>query len=146
MQVANELSKFLSENLVDLNERRRERGGSWIYTDIPRLDNTMPRIGIFPKGSTMRLLGIGSRSSLEDRIIQISIFVNKGSKYEIDGELQKSEYVLDWITDKIIKLIWENINEFRCNNIWTLIPFNIVSDLNSDIQKIHIEYELKLTR
>ncbi len=145
-QVANQIRQLLLDNLIDPNRRRVERGNNWIFTDFPRADATMPRIGIIFVDGSMERLAIGSPNQLQRGRLQVSIFLNKKGQYYINDELEKSEYVLDYLANEIIKLVYNNQSSLRDENVLHVLPINESFTEKDGIIQRNLDLEILIMR
>ena len=104
------VENVLRPNMTDINDKRASRKGSgynWIYSDLPRATNDMPRIGVeFDSGGAVPE-AIGSLNVRQRPVIQVQVKMTQGNKYDIDndGNKEKTEDCIDYLEDRVIKLI-----------------------------------------
>lgn len=110
--IIDKIKSILESNLTDPNDYR---SGNWIYTDEPRLDATKPRIGIEFIDDSREWLSINSKKKVISGRIQISIFIDTTTKYDIDGdgEPEKAEDVLDYLQKQVENAIRNNQSQIK---------------------------------
>lgn len=140
----------LNNNISDPNTRR---SGPWIHQDFPRLDATMPRIGIIKIGGVMENRGIGSNQRTQILTIQCSILNKKGSNgaWDVEGDstLERGEDVLDWIADQCVQAIQSNQSSFKTAGADCIYAVNEVRTPppeNSDVVQHNVDFEARIPR
>lgn len=146
-----ELRDVLDENLNDPIEERALDGKNWIYEDFPRLDSTLPRIGIGVVDVEYTSLALGTPKRVKNATLQVAILVDsRRNKFDVDGdgETEVEEQVLNYIAQRVEEEIVNNQPYFRNDvGVRYMLPINSFTTRNEDenvIQRnIDIEVEFQ---
>lgn len=114
--VAVTIRDYLDDNISDPISDRANQGKNWIYTDFPRLDSTLPRIGMAVVDNRYSPAWLGSSKRVKNQTLQISIVVKEeGNKFDIndDGEVEIEEKVVQYIGSEVERVLEENQDSIR---------------------------------
>jgi len=129
-QVVEQIVTTLTDNITDLNTKRKNEGRNWIFWDFPQGAAEMPRIGVVKLSGIGTPQAVNSSARRETALFQVSVFLAKGNRfdYDSDGSAEKAEDVLDYLSTEVINSIQENQADFQALGV---LHLNYVSEDNT---------------
>lgn len=148
-EIRTAIRDVLDENIEDPITERDLDGKNWIYTDFPRLDATMPRIGMDLVDTNYDSLALGTAKRVKTDIVQVTIMVhNSKNKFDIDGdgETETEEELLMHLANRVEEVIVNNQKSLRddlCVRYMLPVNSNSLRRDESNIIQKNIDFEVE---
>lgn len=148
-QVRKAIRNVLDDNIDDPITKRELDGKNWIYTDFPRLDATMPRIGMDLVDTSYSSLAVGTPVRVKNDVVQVTIMVHEDkNSFDIDGdgETESEEKLLMHLANRVEEVIVDNQKFLRDEyDLRYVLPLDSTTTRRDDskiIQK-NIDFEVE---
>lgn len=101
--VKEELVNLFRSSIDDPLTERASDGKNWVYSDYPRLDSTLPRIGMQEISTTYSSLSIGTAERVKNAAVQVTVMMKEDQKFDVDGdgEIENAEQVLRYLVEQV---------------------------------------------
>lgn len=97
---------LIEDNISDINTSRSSDGKKWVYDDLPRSDvSDYPRIGVIGSDGENESHELGYSNDRLSVNVNVYIYVKKGMKYDVDGEVLRDRQILDRLSKDVRDLV-----------------------------------------
>ncbi|MDD3493705.1 MAG: hypothetical protein PHZ19_09450 [Candidatus Thermoplasmatota archaeon] len=108
--VVEKVVSVLRNNLTDINTRRAERGGTFVFDDFPHDAAASPRVGVMEIDSPWRFGSIPTAMICDARL-EIVVVMDASDKFDYnnDGVAETPEQCCAYVADQVMQILHDNM-------------------------------------